>query len=162
MFTNKHVVIAFIVAPILAVIAYFGVDYMVAEKPHAAQAGASYKLATRANCDHQSGMCRMVNGDVELNLAWQAESRTLLAESNLPVQGIKLAVGDPNHSLPVDFEMVDSTAMKWQLLLSNVPHPGEAINMVMSLNDSFYFGETTAIFLAYETSYHKDFRDEGM
>ena len=42
MLTNKHVVIALIVAPILAVIAYFATDAAVGEKPHKAQAGKSY------------------------------------------------------------------------------------------------------------------------
>ncbi len=162
MFTNKHVVIAFIVAPILAVIAYFGVDYMVAEKPQTAKAGASYKLAARANCEHQSGICRMVNGDVELKLEWQAETKTIVAASNLPLQGIKLAIGDPSQNLPMDFNMVDASAMQWVLPLSIDPQPTDVLNVVMSINDSFYFGEATAIFLAYETSYHKDFRKEGL
>jgi hypothetical protein len=160
MFTNKHVVVAFIVAPILAVIAYFGVDYMVAEKPHSAQAGASYKLASRANCEHQSGICRMVNGDVELKLEWQADTKSIIAISNLPSQGIKLAFGDPNQNLPLDFTMLDESAMQWQLPLSIEPQPTDALHVVMSINNSFYFGEATAIFLAYETSYHKDFRSE--
>lgn len=160
MFTNKHVVVAFIVAPILAVIAYFGVDYMVAEKPKSAQAGASYKLASRANCEHQSGICRMVNGDVELKLEWQADTKSIIAISNLPSQGIKLAFGDPNQNLPLDFTMLDESAMQWQLPLSIEPQPTDALHVVMSINNSFYFGEATAIFLAYETSYHKDFRSE--
>ncbi len=37
--TNKHVVIAMLVAPVLAVIAYFAVDASVSEAPKAAQPG---------------------------------------------------------------------------------------------------------------------------
>ena len=38
-YKNKHVVVAMLVAPVLALIGYFSVDALVAEKPHAAQAG---------------------------------------------------------------------------------------------------------------------------
>lgn len=53
--TNKHVVIAMLVAPVLAVIAYFAVDASVSEPPKAAQPGQSYPLAVRSNCRYTSG-----------------------------------------------------------------------------------------------------------
>ncbi|GAL14113.1 hypothetical protein JCM19233_5125 [Vibrio astriarenae] len=37
MFKNKHFIVALIVAPILAIIAYFGIDIASVKKPHAAK-----------------------------------------------------------------------------------------------------------------------------
>jgi hypothetical protein len=39
-----------IVAPILAIISYFTVDYYVAEVPHKAKQGQSYKMLVKPNC----------------------------------------------------------------------------------------------------------------
>ncbi len=44
MFKNKHFIIALLIAPILSLIAYFGTDMALSEKPHAAKEGESYKL----------------------------------------------------------------------------------------------------------------------
>lgn len=44
MFKNKHLIIALLIAPILSLIAYFGTDLALSEKPHAAKEGESYKL----------------------------------------------------------------------------------------------------------------------
>ena len=50
MWKNKHVVVAMLVAPILAILAWFAVDSMVAERAHSAKPGASYKLVAKSNC----------------------------------------------------------------------------------------------------------------
>jgi len=165
LFTNKHVIVAFIVAPILAVITYYGVDSVVSEKPKAAVQGENYKLATRPNCLHASGMCGFVNGDVEFDIVWEGGTSgfgEVKAISKLPLNGIKMAFGDPSRSLPLDFVMSDAGATEWRLPLNYHPAPDEAIHVVVSLNDSLYFGETTAIFFDYQTSYHQDFREEAI
>jgi NADH:ubiquinone oxidoreductase subunit 3 (subunit A) len=61
MFKNWHVIIAMIVAPILAVLAWFAVDYFVAERPHAAKEGAAYSLIAKSNCRYDSGQCDLEN-----------------------------------------------------------------------------------------------------
>ena len=63
MFKNKHFIVALLIAPILAIIAYFGVDIAVSEKPHAAKKGQSYKLVSKSNCRYTSGLCDMENGE---------------------------------------------------------------------------------------------------
>ncbi len=46
MFKNKHFILALLIAPILSLIAYFGTDMALSEKPpHAAQEGGN--LQTR-------------------------------------------------------------------------------------------------------------------
>lgn len=39
MFKNKHFILALLIAPILSIIAYFGTDMALSEKPHAAKEG---------------------------------------------------------------------------------------------------------------------------
>ena len=41
---NKHMVIAMLMAPVLALISYYAVNALVSETPHAAEAGQSYLL----------------------------------------------------------------------------------------------------------------------
>ena len=165
LFTNKHVIVAFIVAPILAVITYYGVDYMVAEKPQAAQQGGQYKLATRPNCLHTSGMCGFFNGDVEFDMVWRGGDSgygDVVVISKLPLNGIKLALGNPNQAMPMDMTMLDDNPLEWTLALNYHPAPDEPMHLVAAIKDSVYFGETTAVFFDYETSYHKDFREESI
>ena len=50
MWKDKHVVMAMIVAPILAIFAWVGVDYIVAEKAQPAEPGSMYPLVARSNC----------------------------------------------------------------------------------------------------------------
>lgn len=63
MFKNKHFILALLIAPILSIIAYFGTDMALSEKPHAAKEGETYKLASKSNCRYTSGLCDMENGD---------------------------------------------------------------------------------------------------
>ena len=67
-FTNKHVVVAMLVAPILAILAWYSIDYFLAEKPHAALPGAAYALIAKSNCRYDSGECDLENGDFKLTL----------------------------------------------------------------------------------------------
>ena len=62
------IVIALLVAPVLALIAYFAVDAVVAEKPEKALAGSSYPLVAKSNCRYASGRCSLENGDVQLEI----------------------------------------------------------------------------------------------
>ena len=82
--TNRHFVIALIVAPILAIIAWFAVDKLVAPPPVAAQPGQSFKLIAKPNCRYDSGQCELVNGDVRVKLEPTPEGQLKLL-SNLPV-----------------------------------------------------------------------------
>lgn len=67
---KKHVIAAMLIAPILALIAYFGVDYLVREKPLEIQPGGHYKLNVKPNCRWDSGRCTLANADVEFNLSY--------------------------------------------------------------------------------------------
>ena len=92
MWKNKHVIIALLVAPVLAIIAWFAVDRMVAEEPQAAQAGGAYELVAKPNCRYASGECELVNNEFRLELALADGVMTLTASHAL--DGVQIATGD--------------------------------------------------------------------
>ena len=48
-----------IVAALLAVITWFAVDRLVAERPHIAREGRAYPLIARSDCRYTSGQCSL-------------------------------------------------------------------------------------------------------
>lgn len=93
MFKNKHFIVALLIAPILSIIAYFGTDMAVSEKPHAAKEGQSYKLVSKSNCRYTSGLCDMENGDFKVKFRSEKltnENLELSLHSAHSLEGVKL------------------------------------------------------------------------
>lgn len=162
MHKNKHVVIAMIMAPILAVIAYFAVDSLVAEKPQAAQAGGSYALASLPNCRYPSGGCTLKNSEFKLELTIDnigVNVFTLKLESKHPLQGAKVAfVENPSDTgKPIDMQS-DNQQLNWSTQLEGTINPESKVQLVVAANDAFYYGQAELVFSQYETSFGKDFR----
>ncbi|MES0327310.1 MAG: hypothetical protein ABUK13_03870, partial [Gammaproteobacteria bacterium] len=101
---NKHLIMAMFIAPTLAVIAYFGVDFIVSEKPHVAVQGESYKLAAKSNCRYKSGICTLENGDVEVKVHAQAMGNNqikIILSSVVPLQSALISfVGEGENAEP--------------------------------------------------------------
>ncbi len=162
MFTNKHVIAALIVTPILAVLGYFAVDALVSEKPHQAVKGASYKLVAKPNCRYSSGVCELTNGDFEVRITLDQEDNQLLLtlESVFPLEGgkVSLSAADEENPLPSALYAVDEQQRRWQTTFFQ-PYTGvEMMHIVLAADGSLYYGETVAAFAEYETSYGEDFR----
>jgi len=176
MYKNKHVVIAMIVAPILAIISYFAVDQMVAEKPHAAKPGASYQLAEKPNCRYNSGMCDLKNGDFEVRLTTlmrDGNSMLLALSSAHLLSGVKVALvtvdeqgeiinsGMSMSDRPQNMQPADETGMSWSINLPQPDSESNRLQLVLSSNEVLYFGETHLAFTTYKTSFDKDFRHDA-
>lgn len=159
--TNKHVVIAMIVAPILAIIAYFGVDAIVKEPPQQAVAGSNYPLVAKSNCRYESGKCTMKNGDIEIEIKALDIDQTnntirFSLQSELPLQGAKVALtSEGSNSPPQSMQTVNSEQTEWQSTLQQ-NSVDDQLRVVIMLNDSLYFGETEITFITYETSFPRD------
>ena len=72
MMTNKHVLAALLVAPILAVLAWYGTGLLSDDEELQAvpaQAGASYPLIERPGCRYPGGDCGLSNEDFKLAIA---------------------------------------------------------------------------------------------
>ncbi len=163
MFKNKHVVVAMIVAPILAVIAYFAVDLVVGEKPKQAQAGQSYSLAALPNCRYPSGHCTLKNGNFAIDLKAQevgVNVLTLQLTSKYPLQGAKAALVEDVKQAgePIDMQAGDTDGLNWSIELEGQQTDAAMIRLVVAAEGALYFGEAGLAFVNYETSFGKDFR----
>lgn len=167
MLTNKHFIVALIVAPILAIIAYFATDYAVSERPHSAVEGSSYPLVAKSNCRYQSGRCTLKNGDIELTLSATDIKGTMITfalESGLPLQGAKIALvnqdsagtNTPNlnsAAAPLAMKAIDASQQQWQATLHASDLNNANLLIVAAIDDALYYGETETAFTAYSTSF---------
>lgn len=162
-FTNKHVVIAMIVAPILAIIAWFAVGYFVSEPPQPPQAGKSYKLAAKPNCRWESGQCDLWNGNFEIHLEavpLADGSLDLRLKSSFPLQGAKVAVvpDGSEDAPPLDMNREDFTHTRWFLRMETPPRGEDRLRMALKMDDSFYYVDTSTRFFHRE---QPDWRKDG-
>ena len=135
-----------LIAPVLALIAWYGVDQLVAERPHAAQPGAAYSLIAKSNCRYASGRCDLENGDLQIRLRADAPeaSRILVTlETVLPLQGAYLGFGSGAPSLML---AADQTAQVWQGELE-WPAPDETLRFVAHASDATWYAELSSVFL---------------
>lgn len=150
-FTNKHVISAMIVAPILAIISYFAVDYYVSEVPHKAQQGELYKMLVKPNCRWESGQCDLVNGDFKVLITLERQidgkiqffiaSQMALEEVNFAL--VKQRGGD---SLPTSATWVEGNRMLWKTMAVEV-NKSDYLQFVISVNGATFYTEVPAIFI---------------
>jgi hypothetical protein len=146
--TNKHVVIAVIVAPVLAVIAWFATGQFAGETPQAAVAGQSYPLVEKSNCRYSSGACDVENEAFRLRLTAAAGSAELLLTASHPLDGAVLGVGLPEEETqPTVMRAADSQGLQWRVKLERAPAPEQRIRLVAMTGGSSYFADVATVFL---------------
>ncbi|MDD1783825.1 hypothetical protein LRP49_21835 [Enterovibrio sp. ZSDZ35] len=161
MFKNKHVILAMIVAPILAIIAYFGIDLAVSEKPLAAKEGETYKLAARSNCRYTSGLCSMVNGDfkIELRSETLTENAVILKlTSDFPLEGAKIGLIQHKEQAgsPVDMEKNNKSGKEWMVDLPAPANEESELHLVVKSQGTLYYGEAPTTFVEYKTFFTEE------
>lgn len=152
-FRNKHVIIALLVAPVLAVISYFSVDRLVAETPSPAQAGQSYQLIEKPPCRYNSGRCELENGSFLLKLdAVRSEHGaieiTLISEHRL--QGVMQAQLDVSghERSPVAMKQADETGKVWKTHLSVTDPVNERLHLAVVFGEALYYADASLAFTA--------------
>jgi len=160
---NKHVIVALIVTPILAILGYFAVDAVVSETPHAAQSGQQYELVSKPNCRYSSGVCGLKNGDFELTLTAQRTEKSgmlLTLKSLHPLDGAMISAVDDaaDNKQPVDMYPVDRSRQHWTLEILDPNLETGRLRLAVSSNKTLYFGDAAMKFAQYETSFGQDFR----
>ncbi|MBE1277613.1 hypothetical protein EH171_22460 [Enterovibrio baiacu] len=163
MFKNKHIVLAMIVAPILAIIAYFGVDLAVSEKALVAKEGEAYKLAARSNCRYTSGLCTLANGDFKIQLRSErlTDSEVVIKlTSDFVLDGAKISIMQNKEQQPlpspVDMESNSTNGTEWMVDLPAPTSEESAIQLVVKSEGTFYYGETPTTFVEYKTYFSDD------
>ena len=156
---NKHVLIATMMAPVLALIAYFGINALVGETPHAAEAGQSYQLVEKPNCRHSGGICGLKNSDFELTLSfeWLGNGRMLLKlESVHVLDGVLAALveSEASENPPVDMRPVGNDGLTWSLDIAHPDPESHRLRLVASANNALYFGDVAMKFTIIENTYN--------
>jgi hypothetical protein len=148
-FTNKHLVIAIIVAPVLAVLAWLGAGQFAGETPAPAVPGEVYPLVEKSNCRYSSGSCDLENENFSLTLSPgdSAVGAELVLRSSHPLDGVVLGVGKPeDNSAPAVMRRVGGQGLEWRLELPDRPQPGERIRLVAVAGGSSYFADAATAF----------------
>ncbi|WP_283131537.1 hypothetical protein [Enterovibrio norvegicus] len=161
MFKNKHIVLAMIVAPILAIIAYFGVDLAVSDKALVAKEGETYKLAARSNCRYTSGLCTLANGDFKIQLRSErlTDSEVVIKlTSDFILDGAKISImqNKEQPSSPIDMESNSANGTEWMVDLPAPTSEESALQLVVKSEGTLYYGETPATFVEYKTYFSDD------
>lgn len=151
LFTNKHVIVAMLVAPVLAILAWFAVDHFLSEKPHAAIPGAAYALIAKSNCRYDSGQCDLANGEFELTLKPVPGARggtALELMSRFPLQTATVGLVDEgNEGPPTAMRASGAEAKRW---LAALPEPLAAatrIRLAVIAGETTYYAEIPVVFL---------------
>ena len=140
--TNRHVVIALIVAPILAVLAWQGVGQLNGEKPRAAQPGNAYPLVEHSNCRWHSGQCTVSNQDIELQLS--LHHTTLAIRSSRPLARILVAIASATtQQQPVAMVRQGD---QWQLDIQRRPGASDRLRLVAAIEGTHFFAEVSTAF----------------
>ena len=151
---NKHVVTAFIVAPILALISYFATDKVVSEKPSVAKEGAAYPLSVKPNCRYQSGLCTLENGDLTIHLEFLengAGRAIFIAQSNLALEGLKVGVEYSSESELDELNLFDlepqsDDLTEWSLELAQQVNHESELKVVAKARQALFYASISGIF----------------
>jgi hypothetical protein len=150
MLSNRHVIIALLVAPLLSIGAWFAVGQLVGEQPHLAEAGRDYPLIAKSNCRYDSGRCALTNGNLELEIDVQARSSgwQLRLQASHPLEGAVVAIEEAGSAAePRAMRPDESSAQRWVLNLPALPGEGARLQLVAAAGGSRYFADTGSDFL---------------
>mgnify|MGYP000122606388 CR=1 FL=1 len=153
---NKHVIVATLAAPVLAIVSYFGVGAIFGEKPIPAEAGQNYRLVEKPNCRYSSGQCGLKNVDFELTISFEplGNDRLLLnLKSENPLDGVKLALArnERDETNTRDMRHISQDGLNWSLEIP-VPDPErDRLHLVASSMQILYFGDVATRFTASKT-----------
>ena len=152
MWKNKHVVIALIVAPILAVLAWFAVGQIAGEKAKVAEPGAAYPLVARSNCRWASGQCELHNNDLEMTilpLELGAQYTKLSLDSEFPLTQATFALLLDGNEVVANAEHDASPDAPAQMTVT-VPafaDPEAMLRVAVTVQESLYFVEVPVVFM---------------
>ena len=153
---NKHVVLATLAAPVLGIVAYFGVGAMLGDKPKPAEAGNSYQLVEKSNCRYSSGSCGLKNVDFELTLSFErlGNNRMLLnLVSENPLDGVMLALVENaiDETKPRKMQPSGNDGLNWSIDISKPDPEQDRLHIVASASQTLYFGDVATKFTALNT-----------
>lgn len=145
---NKHLVVALLVAPLLAVFAWYGVGWIsgdVAEEPVPAEPGASYPLIERPGCRYAGGACALSNEDFELTITL-TDTGVVNVISAVPLESLLVGLGSQANAQPGLARPVSGGLTEWRYPLGTLPASEDSVRFVAVAQGTAYFGEASLVF----------------
>ncbi len=149
-FTNKHVIASMIIAPILAVLAWFAVGYLVEEKPQQIISGGTYTLNERPSCRWESGNCELRNSDVKFSLTAEGVRNniwTINLESSILLDEILVALADTRdekNTTPI--RMLRKNDYNFLLNLDNIQN-NQFLQFIFTVDDSMFYATVPTVWI---------------
>jgi hypothetical protein len=150
MLSNKNLVVAILVAPVLSILGWWAMGEFIGEKPRSAQEGQSYPLLEKSSCRYASGLCELENVDFKLVLSYREDNLGpyILVNASHSLQGILMAVGPGDSELtPGAMNMIGEQGTQWRMSLDSRPDPQARIRLVARVAGSTWFGDASTHFL---------------
>lgn len=149
-FNNRHIVTALLVAPLLAVVAWYLVGQLAsnpASQPAPAQEGASYPMVERPGCRYSGGACGLSNGDFKIAIDISARG-LLRMRSAVPLDYVLVGLTSSADREPVRAAPVGAQRDQWIHDFA-VPVASEsALRVVAGVGGVAWFGEASLQFTA--------------
>lgn len=163
MFRNFHFIIALLVAPALAILAWFAADTMLADEKEKAKEGLGYELIGESNCRYESGTCTMSNGNFKLNIQVDRAGEGELAvrlESAHPLDAMSMGWVNPgaDDTERAALQPVNEPHTRWQGVIPGDASTKARMRVLARADGTSYYGEAATVFIDYETSFGEDFR----
>jgi hypothetical protein len=152
MWKNKHIIVAMLVGPMLAIMAWFAVDWFVAEQPHVAKSGASYSLIAKSNCRYESGQCDLVNNDFKLIIRpaqLYSNQTTLTIDSEFELQNVMIGLVSDAVETTADAQPAGegNLSVRWIARIPAAPQATSTLRIAATAQGAVYYAEVPVIFL---------------
>ena len=161
MWTDRHVITALLVAPVLAILAWFAVGSLGGEKARPARPGAAYPLLEKSNCRYASGVCDLENTDFKARLSFTGNLSGELSGDGSGNAGGRLEVyvshavdsallslsRAPGDAAPSAMRRADTEGRRWRFALERQPDREQRLRLVLSRRGVAYFAEFSTAFL---------------
>lgn len=140
-----------LVAPVLAIMAWFAVDYFIGERPHAAKEGATYTLLAKSNCRYASGQCDLENADFELSIRPSILTATSIALTVTSSHALDTAaiglVEAQQAQAPAPLTRTNDEGTEWQGLLTPPGRQDASIRIAVTARGATWYAEVPVVFL---------------
>ena len=147
---SRHVILALLVAPLLAMVAWFAVGHWVAGEAMTlapATQGSVYPLLERSGCRYAGGRCVLSNGDLNIEVTLQGEHLYFAPSVDVDVLIAGLII--LTESVPVEARWRDKQ-QAWEITLAGPPSADDRLRVIVSRNNSKFYGEASMTFIASE------------
>jgi hypothetical protein len=139
--SNRHVKLAVILAPLLAIGGYILTGILLDEKIEE-QPGIAKAMALQPDCHLLSGVCELLHREIAANIAIEEKQGKQLVylATSVPIQGALLSVDDSKPS-PM---LSRGTAKRWVLELQQPVVDNTLVHLALAANKNQFFAEIPA------------------